>query len=97
VAAKNQQIELMTSSIIGSQIFNLQICLGLPWLIKTFLSGNISLNQTTMFGSIVVVVVIVLISMMVMLCFKLRLTYGLGICLVFTYGFYAGFEYVENT
>jgi Ca2+/Na+ antiporter len=87
----------MTSSIIGSQIFNLQICLGLPWLIKTSLGGSIALNQTTMFGSIVVVVIIVLISLMVLLSFKLKLTYGLGICLVFTYCFYAGFEYLENT
>lgn len=32
IAAINKKTEFATSSIIGSQIINLQIALGLPWL-----------------------------------------------------------------
>ena len=87
----------MTSSVIGSQIFNLQICLGVPWLMKTLFDGPIILTDKALFGSIMVVVLIVCITMLVIVSFKLRLTYGLGFCLMITYVFYAGFEYVQNS
>jgi len=42
-AAKKKETEILTSSIIGSQIFNLQICLGAPWLITNMIYGDIVL------------------------------------------------------
>lgn len=97
VAAKNRQTELMTSTIIGSQIFNLQICLGVPWLLTNLIYGEIVLKDPTIYLSILVVLVVVGITFVIITLFKFKLNYGLGTALVFTYAFYAVFEYVQTS
>ena len=51
ISAKNLRTELATSTIIGSQIVNLQLSLGIPWLISNILNGNLIFNDPTIFYS----------------------------------------------
>jgi Ca2+/Na+ antiporter len=97
IAAKNKQTELATSSIIGSQIFNLHICLGCPWLLANLIFGEIPIVDSTIFISIIVVFVVVLVSLGLILLFKLKLNYPLGILLIISYFVYMWFEYVQTS
>lgn len=63
VAAKNKKTELATSSIIGSQIMNLQICLGLPWMLAILIhQQNIVFYDASIFISVMVVVILILLD-----------------------------------
>ena len=60
ISAKNLRTELATSTIIGSQIVNLQLSLGIPWLISNILNGNLIFNDPTIFYSMFAIFLIVL-------------------------------------
>lgn len=90
------QVEIMTSSIIGSQIFNLQICLGLPWLIANIVFGPIIVEDPTIFTSILVAVVVVIGSFSLMKAFDYSFGLGLGTSLIFSYIAYVVFEYKKE-
>ena len=45
IAGKLNAPDILTSSILGSQVINLQLCLGLPWMIYI---RNAKFNQHTL-------------------------------------------------
>ncbi|CAD8102975.1 unnamed protein product [Paramecium primaurelia] len=97
LAAKNKKTELATSSIIGSQIMNLQICLGFPWVLTMLIwQRNITFYDETISQSMLAIMTVVLTSFFLMLQQKLRLTYKLGIMLLSIYLLYFIYELLQQ-
>ena len=102
VATKLNAVELLTTSILGSQVMNLQICLGLPWLISIirnfYYNGYLVLdfgdkNPLKYFFPLFLVV---LASVFVMTLFNVNLNKKSGTCLIFIYTFYLVYEFKNN-
>lgn len=104
VASKLNASELLTTSIIGSQIMNLQVCLGVPWLISIFtelFSKNnhkpvINFGTKDPFIYLIPLFAVVLSSILILSLFKVKLNKKSGICLICVYIFYLIYEYNIN-
>ncbi len=96
VSAKNLKLELTTSTIIGSQIINLQLCLGIPWLINNLMSGVLIFNDLAVFDSLFAIFIIVLVGLLFMIISRFKLTFCLGFQLILLYVGYVVFEVFNN-
>jgi Ca2+/Na+ antiporter len=97
VAAKNKRMELATSAIIGSQILNLQLALGLPWMITTIVTGeSIDFEDPSIFLTITVALIVVLVCLALILLANLNLHYYLGWEMIIIYMAYLIFEYCNS-
>ena len=94
-AAKHMQTESASSDIIGGQILNLHVCLGLPWIIGCIVKGTISFPSPKTFVSLLIVLIMTTISIGLMIVNKTRLNYLLGGSLVSTYFIYILVEYAQ--
>ena len=96
VAAKHNRIELATSAIIGSQIINIHLCLGLPWLVKNIIEGDVIFKEQSLFFSIFIVFFITLLSLFTIVINRYKLNKKLGIQLLCIYFIYFFYEFREN-
>lgn len=102
VATKLNAVELLTTSILGSQVMNLQICLGLPWLISIIRNFYYNGYMVLDFGDknplkyFFPLFLVVLASVFVMTLFNVNLNKKSGTCLIFIYTFYLVYEFKNN-
>ena len=96
ISAKNCKIELATSTVIGSQIVNLQLCLGVPWLLSNIFFGPIFFSDVNIFNSIFAIFLIVFLTLTLIWVGKYRLSFGLGVELIILYVFYVIFEFYQT-
>ncbi len=102
VATKLNAGDLLITTILGSQILNLQICLGLPWLIsiiKNYFSGGplqVNFDQRNPMKYIIPLFIVVTITIFTMTLFNLNLNRRSGICLIIIYFIYFIYEFYTN-
>lgn len=96
VAAKHDRMELATSAIIGSQIINIHLCLGLPWLVKNLTEGEVVFKEQSLFYSIFIVFFITSLSVLTMKMNEYKLNRKLGVQLLAIYLVYFIYEFKEN-
>jgi Ca2+/Na+ antiporter len=102
IAAKLNAGDLMVTSILGSQIMNLQICLGVPWLISILKNYYYKKASFIDFGErnpmkyFLPSFLVVLLSIFIMTIFGVRLNKKSGICLIILYILYLMYELETN-
>ncbi len=102
IAAKLDAPDLLTTSILGSQVMNLQLCLGLPWMIsivKSYLNGKpgiIDFGKRNPLKFCLPLFLVVMISILVLTVFKLNLNKRSGVCLIIIYICYLVYEFNHN-
>jgi Ca2+/Na+ antiporter len=95
VAAKNRQIEFVTSSIVGSQILNLQVALGLPWLVSVIIyDAPVVFNDESIYLTTAMAFLIAVLSVLVIVGNELQLSYCTGVQLILLYVVYCVVEYI---
>jgi Ca2+/Na+ antiporter len=100
IAAKMNKVDLLTTGILASQIMNLQICIGIPWLIYMIIKSYSDNNNNNIrklfidFGKekinklFIPTLITVFISVFVMFLFKRRLNKISGFILFIIYVVY---------
>jgi Ca2+/Na+ antiporter len=102
VAVKMRSSDLLITSIIGSQVINLQLCLGIPWtfaMIRKFLNTGESANlkfEKNILDYILPAAIVVLLSMLIFTVFDVRLNRKCGILLSMVYVGYLIVEFKIN-
>ena len=98
VAAKLGKVDLLIASILGTQILNLQFCLGFPWLISTLTSSGLQIliADTNTFKFFATVFFVVLATILVISMFSMRLNKITGLILVMIYLVYITYEFKNN-
>lgn len=103
VATKLKAADLLTTSILGSQIFNLQICLGVPWLFAIIKGKFGNINYTLDFGKkqplkyLLTLFIVVLIAVFILTLCGLRLNRKSGLFLTIIYLVYLVYEFKINS
>lgn len=95
-AAKLRKIELAVQTIIGSQIINLHLCLGVPWLLYNLTQGVLHFPPGQMFSSMMTVFLVVILSLLILRLGRHRLSYQTGGALVALYLVFFGLEWTYN-
>jgi len=104
IAAKLNAPDILTSSILGSQVINLQLCLGLPWMIyilKNYFTNKPPIiyfgfkNQNPLKFCLPLFLV-VMASIFILTVCNLNLNKKNGICLIFIYVCYLIYEFDHN-
>ncbi|EDO48300.1 predicted protein [Nematostella vectensis] len=72
IVARHGDGDMAVSNTIGSNVFDILLCLGLPWLLKTtavehggvvtVLSGSIIYTSISLFGTVVVTILLVVLN-----------------------------------
>jgi Ca2+/Na+ antiporter len=101
VAVRHRAPDLLITSIIGSQVINLQLCLGIPWtfvMIKSyFIYGDktfrLAFDNTDIVNYIIPATVLVSISVIILTFFNVSLNRKCGYLLIFTYICYLIYEF----
>mmetsp|Transcript_1317 Transcript_1317/g.142 ORF Transcript_1317/g.142 Transcript_1317/m.142 type:complete len:87 (+) Transcript_1317:884-1144(+) len=78
---------------MATQILNLQISLGLPWLIGIMLFGEIEIFDETTLNSLYFTLLITALSFTAIICNSLKLDLRTGILLTGLYVFYVLIEF----
>ena len=93
IVAKQGRGGMAVSNGIGSNIFDILIGLGLPWLIKSYLVDSDIVTNTEGLGiSMVLLFVSVLVLLFALMIRRWRLTQGFGIVLISLYIIYVVYE-----
>ena len=98
IATKIRAPGLLTTSILGSQVVNMQLCLGVPWLIsilKNEYNGKptiINFGKRNPFKFLLPLFIVVMTSIFIMIIFKVNLNKKSGTCLIILYFIYLFFE-----
>ena len=95
VAAKILRIELATTAIIGGQILNLYLCLGLPWFIKNVTSGPILISGHHFHRAIYATLSVLAIIMFIMFVNRFKMNYYMGVELILVYVGFCTYEYIK--
>jgi Ca2+/Na+ antiporter len=102
VATKLNAVELLTTTILGTQVMNLQICLGIPWLISIlknyYYNGRMILDfkDKNPLNYFLPLFLVVLASIFVLTLFNVNLNRRSGICLILIYIIYLVYEFKHN-
>lgn len=103
VAVKMKSPDLLITSIIGSQIINLQLCLGIPWafaMIKKYVYYNQKPSlrfDKNILEYILPAAIVVLLSMLIFTIYDVRLNKRVGILLSLVYVGYLIAEFKINS
>jgi Ca2+/Na+ antiporter len=99
MATKAKKVDLLTTGILASQIMNLQICLGLPWIIaminkKIENKGQllIDFDKENVIKLFIPLIFVVLISVFIIFVFSRVLNKNSGFCLIIVYVVYFVYE-----
>jgi sodium/potassium/calcium exchanger 6 len=101
VAVKHNAGNLLITSIIGSQVINLQICLGLPWAIaimKSYIMYNdtsfrLMFEATDIVNYLMPTFVLVIFSLLILTAFNVSLNKKSGYSLILAYCLYIIYEF----
>lgn len=93
VAAKRGNAQLSVSAVMATQILNLQISLGLPWLIGILIFGEIEIYDETTLDSLYFTLLITALSFMTLICNSLKLDIRSGFILTALYVFFVLIEF----
>lgn len=86
IVAKNGEGDMAVSSSIGSNIFDVTVCLPLPWIIWSFINGkSVPVSSKNLFSSILVLIGMLAAVIGTILLNKWKLTKNLGYCMMFLY------------
>jgi Ca2+/Na+ antiporter len=98
VAARLGKVDLLISSILGTQILNLQICLGFPWFISTLTTPGLQIliADTNTFKFFATVFFVVLATILSFSMFGMKLHRISGFVLVIIYLVYITYEFKNN-
>jgi Ca2+/Na+ antiporter len=103
VAAKMNNVDLLTTGILASQIMNLQICLGIPWIIymiNSELKDNsklfINFGKEKINNIFLPTLATAFSSVFVMFLFKRRLNRISGFILFIIYIIYFIYSFINN-
>lgn len=105
IAAKLNASELLTATILGAQITNLQLCLGVPWIVTILYNYikskkkenlSISLGKINAMTLTVPLLFVVLLSMITMALFGLKLNRKSGVVLICVFLVYLIVEFYIN-
>jgi Ca2+/Na+ antiporter len=102
IATKLRAADLLTTSILASQVMNLQICLGLPWVISILKNKYYGKDTFIDFGKrhplkfLLPLYIVVLSSIFIMTIFRVNLNRKSGICLIVVYILYLLYEFDHN-
>lgn len=93
IVAKQGRGGMAVSNGIGSNIFDILIGLGLPWMVKSYLvDSGIAINIDDLDRSILLLFVSVLLMLFVLILRKWRLGQGIGLIFILIYIAYVLFE-----
>jgi len=99
MATKAKKVDLLTTGILASQIMNLQICLGVPWIIaminnKIENKGQllIDFDKENVVKLFIPLIFVVLISVLIIFAFSRVLNKNSGFCLIIVYLVYFVYE-----
>ena len=96
IVAKQGRGGMAVSNGIGSNIFDILIGLGLPWLIKSYLVDSEIVTNTEGLGiSMILLFVSVLVLLFALMIRRWRLTQGFGIVLIALYIVYVFYEIIK--
>jgi K+-dependent Na+/Ca+ exchanger-like protein len=96
IVAKQGRDGMAVSNGIGSNIFDILIGLGLPWLIKSYLVDSDIVTNTEGLGiSMVLLFVSVLVLLFALMIRRWRLTQGFGLALISLYILYVVYEIIK--
>jgi Ca2+/Na+ antiporter len=101
VAVRHKASNLLITSIIGSQVINLQICLGVPWtftiLKRYFLNDDrsfrIIFEATDIVNYLIPAATLITFSVALLAVFGLNLNRRCGYCLIIAYICYLVYEF----
>jgi Ca2+/Na+ antiporter len=102
VATKLNAPDLLTASLLGSQVINLQLCLGLPWIIsmiRKFYHGEpveVNFGKRNPLKFLLPLFIVVIASIFIMTLFKHNLNKNSGACLILIYFGYLIYEFNHN-
>jgi Ca2+/Na+ antiporter len=98
VAAKLGKVDLMIASILGTQILNLQFCLGFPWFISTLMTSGLQImvSDNNTFKFFATVFFVVLATVLSLTMFGMKLNRVTGFILVIIYLVYITYEFKNN-
>ena len=98
VAARLGKVDLLISSILGTQILNLQICLGFPWFISTLTTPGLQIliADTNTFKFFATVFFVVLATILSFSMLSMKLNRISGFALVIIYLVYITYEFKNN-
>jgi Ca2+/Na+ antiporter len=101
IAVKHKANKLLITSIIGSQVINLQLCLGLPWcitILKSYFLYNdrsfrILFQATDIVNYLIPAAILISLSVFILWLFNLNLNRKCGYCLIVAYVCYLVYEF----
>jgi Ca2+/Na+ antiporter len=96
VSAKSKMAGQATSSLFGSQIINIQISLGVPWLVKNLIYGPVKLNDPNIPSSIEAIICVLFAMYLILVLGKMRLSYCNGLLILIVYFLYVFYEINQN-
>jgi len=103
MATKANKVDLLTTGILASQIMNLQICLGLPWIIAMFNNKIVNKGDLLIdFGKENVIklflplLAVVVLSVFIIFVFSRVLNKKSGFCLMIVYVAYFVYESINS-
>ena len=88
LVAKNGQGDMAIANVLGSNIFNIFLGLGLPWLLKTMADGPLTMDATGLEKSIVILLLYIIFFMSVIMRKGWKLDRMVGKLFYGAYAFY---------
>jgi Ca2+/Na+ antiporter len=101
-ATKLRAVDLLTSSCLGSQIINIQLCLGVPWLISIlknyYISGDLEIqfDEKKPLKYLLGLFIVIVCALVIFGLFGVNLNRKSGICLTIIYLMYLIYELINN-
>ena len=96
IVARNGEVDMAVSNSIGSNIFDILFCLGLPWLLKS-LKEPVIINSSSVIYIGLTVMTIVLLIVVLMFLSRWVLNKKLGVFLMMLYLVFVSFASLVET
>lgn len=103
IAAKMNKVDLLTTGILASQIMNLHLCLGIPWIIYMIKSKIekdkdlfIFFGKEQLIRLFISLLITILASVLVIFLFNRKLNRTSGIILLLIYSLYFIYEMINS-
>lgn len=96
ISAKAKMAGQATSSLFGSQIINIQVSLGFPWMVKNILYGPVKLNDPNIPSSIEAIILVLFAMYLILIFGKMKLNYCNGTLILIVYFLYISYEISQN-
>lgn len=88
IVARQGRGAMAISNAFGSNIFDILVGLGVPWLVMLFVASAIEVSTTNMYSSIILLFATVLITLLLLVFRKWKIGKGIGLFLIGLYVLY---------